>query len=108
MGYSIGRWVDEDGDGKYDVLEVETRHFKGPRTYENSGLPLHPDNQSIIKERIYLDKNNQDILHDEFTVIDHALTQPWTVTKNYRRDRNDVFVEDKLFREQQSRRHRQG
>src|SRR6266850_1948377 len=23
-GYSIGKWVDEDGDGKYDVLEVET------------------------------------------------------------------------------------
>src|SRR5262249_304747 len=26
-GYSIGRWVDEDGDGRYDVLEVETRGF---------------------------------------------------------------------------------
>jgi hypothetical protein len=24
-GYSIGKWIDEDGDGKYDVLEVETR-----------------------------------------------------------------------------------
>ena len=23
--------------------------------------------------------------HDEVTVIDHALTRPWTVTKNYRR-----------------------
>ncbi len=22
-GYSIGRWIDEDGDGVYDVLEVE-------------------------------------------------------------------------------------
>jgi hypothetical protein len=22
-GYSIGRWIDEDGDGRYDVLEVE-------------------------------------------------------------------------------------
>jgi hypothetical protein len=30
-GYSIGRWIDEDGDGVYDVLEVETRGpFKGP------------------------------------------------------------------------------
>ena len=27
-GYSIGKWVDEDGDGKYDVLEVETRFLK--------------------------------------------------------------------------------
>ena len=25
-GYSIGKWIDEDGDGKYDVLEVETHH----------------------------------------------------------------------------------
>src|SRR4029077_4211428 len=23
-GYSIGRWIDEDGDGRFDVLEVET------------------------------------------------------------------------------------
>src|SRR5499425_2327086 len=25
QGYSIGKWIDEDGDGVYDVLEVETR-----------------------------------------------------------------------------------
>src|SRR5262249_14916038 len=37
-GYSIGRWIDEDGDGRYDVLEVETRGpFKGPRAYEQLG-----------------------------------------------------------------------
>src|SRR5215470_5111925 len=40
IGTSIGRWIDEDGDGKYDVLEVETRGFKGPRVYDASGLPL--------------------------------------------------------------------
>src|SRR5216684_6802295 len=34
-GYSIGKWIDEDGDGRYDVLEVETRGpFKGPRAYD--------------------------------------------------------------------------
>jgi len=49
-GYSIGRWIDEDGDGVYDVLEVETRGpFKGPRAYDATGLPLHFDNQSIFK-----------------------------------------------------------
>src|SRR6202040_3678692 len=64
-GYSIGRWLDTDGDGRYDTLEVETRNFKGPRTYENSGLSLHPDNQSIIKERISLDKANPDLMHNE-------------------------------------------
>ena len=94
LGYSIGKWIDEDGDGRYDMLEVETRNFKGPRTYENSGLQLHADNQSILKERIFLDKTNPDILHDEFTVIDHALTRPWTTTKSYRRDRNVLWVED--------------
>ena len=82
-GYSIGRWIDEDGDGKYDVLEVESRNFKGPRVYDSSGLPLHRDNQSVFKERIYLDKTDPNILHDEITVIDHALTRPWTVDKKY-------------------------
>ena len=57
-GYSIGRWIDEDGDGNYDVLEAETRGFKGPRVYDATGLPLHFDNQSIFKERIHLDKHD--------------------------------------------------
>jgi hypothetical protein len=82
-GYSIGGWIDEDGDGEYDVLEAETRGFKGPRVFDASGLPLHFDNQSIFKERIYLDKADPKIIHDEITVIDHALTRPWTVDKRY-------------------------
>ena len=86
-GYSIGRWIDESGSGRFDVLEVETRGpFKGPRSYDGTGLPLHHDNQSIFKERIYLDKAGPNLLHDEITVIDHALTRPWTVDKRYRRN----------------------
>jgi hypothetical protein len=88
-GYSIGRWIDEDGDGIYDVLEVETRGpFKGPRAYDATGLPLHFDNQSIFKERIFRDKTDPNILHDEITTIDHALTRPWTVDKKYVRNPN--------------------
>jgi hypothetical protein len=83
LGYSIGKWIDTDGDGRYDVLEAETRGFKGPRTYDGTGIPLHNDNQSVIKERIYLDKKDPNIAHDEVTVIDHALTRPWTVVKNF-------------------------
>jgi hypothetical protein len=86
QGYSIGKWVDEDGDGKFDVLEVETRGFKGNRVYDISGIPLHRDNQSVFKERIFLDKDNHDILHDVITVFDHALTRPWTVDKRYVRE----------------------
>jgi hypothetical protein len=85
QGFSLGRWVDEDGDGVYDTLEVETRGpFKGPRVYDATGLPLAFDNQSIIKERIFIDRNDKNILHDMITVIDHALTHPWTVDKTYR------------------------
>jgi hypothetical protein len=87
-GYSVGRWIDEDGDGRFDVLEIETRGFKGPRVYDSSDIPLHADNQSVIRERLYLDKADPDILHDQITVMDHALTRPWTVTKSYRRSTN--------------------
>jgi hypothetical protein len=88
VGYSIGRWIDQDGHGDYDVLEAETRGFKGPRVFDATGLPLHFDNQSIFKERIYLDKADPNVLHDEVTVIDHALTRPWTVDKRYVHDTN--------------------
>jgi hypothetical protein len=85
QGHSIGRWIDTKFDGHYDVLEVETRAFKGPRVFDSTGLPLHQDNQTIIKERIYLDEADANILHDEITTIDHALTRPWAVNKTYRR-----------------------
>ncbi len=89
QGYSIGRWIDEDGDGVYDVLEVDTRGpFKGPRAYDATGLPLAFDNQSTFKERFHLDKDDPDLLHDEITVFDHALTRPWSVDKTFRRNPN--------------------
>jgi hypothetical protein len=93
-GYSIGKWVDTDGDGRFDTLEVETRNFKGPRVLEPSGIPLHDDNQTVVRERIHLDKADPNILHNEITTIDHALTRPWTVDKRYSRDRRVIWYED--------------
>jgi hypothetical protein len=87
-GYSIGKWIDEDGDGKYDVLEIETRDLKLPRGYDISGLPFHSDGQAIIKERIYLDKNDRNTLYDQITVIDHALTRPYTKLQKATRNPN--------------------
>jgi hypothetical protein len=86
MGYSIGKWADEDGDGRYDTLLIETRNLKGPRAFDASGIPLHHDNRTVVKERIYLDKSRSDVIHDEVTVFDHALTHPWTSVKSYTRD----------------------
>jgi hypothetical protein len=89
QGYSIGKWIDTAGSGTYDTLEVETRGpFKGPRAYDATGLPLAFDNESTFKELFHLDKNDPNILHNEITVFDHALTRPWSVDKTYRRNPN--------------------
>ena len=95
-GYSIGKWIDADGDGRYDVLEVETRHLRNPRAYDPSGLPFHADGKTVVKERIYLDKADGNLLHDEMTVIDNALTHPWVVLKSYRREgvARPIWLED--------------
>ena len=86
VGYSIGKWIDENGDGKFDVLEVETRFLKGPRALDPAGMPTHEDNQSIVKERIYASKTDPALLYNQITLIDNAFTRPWTVLKTYRRD----------------------
>jgi hypothetical protein len=87
-GYSIGKWVDEDGDGKYDVLEVETRFLKLPRGYDTSGIPFHSDGEAVIKERIYLDKADRNTLWNEITVLDHALTRPYAKKQKATRNPN--------------------
>ena len=35
-------------------------------------------------ERFHLDRNDRNVLHDEITVIDHALTRPWSVDKTFK------------------------
>jgi hypothetical protein len=89
QGYSIGHWSEPDAEGRYQLLEVDTHGpFKGPRAYDATGLPLHFDNQSTFKERFHLDRNDPNVLHDEITVFDHALTRPWSVDKTYRRSQD--------------------
>jgi hypothetical protein len=87
-GHSIGHWEDTGGGGKYDTLLVETRYLKGPRTFDSTGIPLHKDNNTVVKERISIDKSNPNTIHNEITVIDNALTRPWTVDKTFRRSGN--------------------
>jgi hypothetical protein len=93
MGYSIGKWVDPDSSGRFTALEVETRNLKNPRTFDPSGIPVHKDGETIVKERFYLDQADANILHDEITVYDHALTRPWTVLKNMKREPKPIWVE---------------
>src|SRR5215469_13531167 len=88
LGYSIGTWLDTTGSGRFDTLEVETRGLKGPRVFDATGIPMHADNETVIKERIYLDKSDANLLHDDITTIDHALTRPWLVQKTFKRNSN--------------------
>jgi hypothetical protein len=92
VGYSIGKWIDAD-HGRYHTLLIETRGMRGPRAFDSSGLPLHDDNETVVKERIHLDQTNADLLHDEITTVDHALTRPWTVTRSYMRQLQPVWIE---------------
>jgi hypothetical protein len=92
-GYSIGKWIDEDGDGRFDVLEVESRGFKGPRVLDHTGIPVHRDNATVIKERIFIDKADPNILRDVITTIDNAFTRPWTVTRSLRRHPGRFLME---------------
>jgi len=75
------------------VLEVETRAMRGPHAYDHNGIPFHKDNKVVFKERVYLDKANPDILRNEITTIDNALTRPWPVTRSYKRERNASWTE---------------
>jgi hypothetical protein len=93
-GYSIGKWIDQDGDGRFDVLEVETRHLRVPRLFDQTGISFHEDGQAVIKERIYADKINPNIIYDEITTTDNALTRPWSVKKTYRREPKVVWPEN--------------
>ena len=85
-GTSIGQWQDTDGDGRFDTLIIETRAIRGPHTYDASGIPFHKDGEAVVTEKVYGDKADPNIPHDEITTRDHALTRPWTVTRSYRRD----------------------
>jgi hypothetical protein len=84
-GYSVGKWRDTDGDGRFDTLEVETRHVRGPRVWDQSGMPMADDDEGVITERIFSDKTDPDLLRVEMTTVDNSLTRPWTVTKTFKR-----------------------
>jgi hypothetical protein len=99
VGYSIGKWLDTADDGTPAMLEIETRAMRGLRLMDNSGIPLAADGETVVKERLSLDKADPDIMHTEITTIDHAFTHPWTVSRFYKRVRNGRPQEDNCAEE---------
>ena len=95
MSPRLGEGFSTNGDLLTFASECVDRSVEPPqpRIIDPSGIPLHKDNQSIIKERIYLDKADPNVLRDQITVIDHAFTKPWTVTRSYQRAAKTVWTE---------------
>jgi hypothetical protein len=99
VGYSIGKWLDTANDGIPTKFEIETRAMRGLRLMDNSGIPLAADGETIVKERLSLDKADPDIMHTEITTIDHAFTRPWTVSRFYKRVHDGRPQEDNCSEE---------
>lgn len=84
-GYSVGRW-------EGDVLVVET---VGTRPGQRLGRQGITNSANLkITERIYLDEDNPDVLHLDFTYEDPAaLEEPWIQTHTFRRDEEWEMLE---------------
>ena len=91
-GYSIGQWHDEDGDGVYDMLSVETRAIKGPRSFDSTAVVLHDNNETVVLEEFR--RIDESTLENTITTIDDALSGPWTVQRTYS---HESFSEDVLW-----------
>ena len=94
VGHSVGKWLDTDGDGRFDTLEVETRNLHGPHTFDDTGIPFHEDDEAVVTERFYLDRFDPSVLHNDITTTDNALVRPWTGHQRYRRQAKEVWKED--------------
>ena len=78
FGYSVGRWEGE-------TLVIETIGTKPGQRLGIRGITNGPN--LAITERIYLDADNPDLLHLDFTYEDpDALEAPWQQTHTFRRD----------------------
>ena len=85
FGYSIGRWED-------DTLVVTTI---GTQAGQRLGIAGITNSDALtITERIYLDPDDPDRLHLEFTFEDpNVLARPWHRTHAFRRDRTWEQIE---------------
>jgi hypothetical protein len=84
-GYSVGRW-------EGDTLVVDTIGTRpGQRLIEGG---ITNSEELKINERIYLDSENKDLLHVDFTFEDpNVLSQPWHRNYTFRRDRTWDILE---------------
>lgn len=85
FGFSVGHW-------EGDTLVVDTVGIKAGLRLGEPGIAS--SGKLKINERIYLDKDNKDLLHLDYTFTDpDVLGQPWHRTHTFRRDRGWDILE---------------
>jgi len=85
FGYSRGHW-------EGDTLVVTTIGTQAGQRLGRAGIAN--SDQLTVTERIYLDPDNPDQLHLDFTFEDpKVLAQPWHMTHTFRRDRTWEQIE---------------
>jgi hypothetical protein len=85
FGYSVGRWEGE-------TLVVDTVGTRAGQRLGEQGITN--SDKLRINERIYLDKDNRNLLHVDFTFTDpEVLAQPWHRLHTFRRDRTWEILE---------------
>src|SRR4051812_6011139 len=79
VGYSIGKWLDTTGDGQYDTLGSR------PAASRDRAITTPADCRCIATISRYSrnasisTRPTKNKMHNKITVIDNALTRPWTV-----------------------------
>jgi hypothetical protein len=85
FGYSLGHW-------EGDTLVIETKGTQAGQRLGVQGITNGPN--LTISERIYIDSDNPDLMHLEFTLNDpDVLSAPWHRNHTFRRDRNWEIIE---------------
>lgn len=100
--FTDGRPFPDDPDATYfgdsrghwegDTLVVETRNTRAGQRLGIVGITN--SDELIITERMYLDENNPNSLHLDFTFVDpNVLEEPWQANYTFRRDRTWEMLE---------------
>jgi hypothetical protein len=108
VGYSIGQWIDDDGDGRYDALVIETRNLKGPAGLRGERAAASP-RQSDHRQGAHSSQRDQQEHpdrrgHDHRRCADRALDGDQDLSPRIQ----SVLVREQLHREQSARLHRPG
>jgi hypothetical protein len=71
---------------------IETRNIRGPRQWDQTGLPTADDNEAVIRNGSFSTRPIPTSRRDDHDR--QFLTRPWTVMKNYRRHTQNITWEE--------------